>query len=395
MTRAGLPRYEEDMAAKVALAVLAIGLVPVARAAQPVLAGSWQRLPVAPAAASIPYERVGVWTGKQLIVFGRGGTPGAMRNVAFSYDPAARRWRTLSPPAGTTGSYEGALAAVWTGKEMLVWGPAITLSYEPATNRWQQLPPSPVSGAPSGLLVWTGREMITWGGGCCGDVTDQGAAYDPATGKWRKLAKAPIAGQQRPMGAWTGRELVILAGRDPNDKRTGGAAYDPAKNTWRRIASPPQERLGSNVVWDGRELLVIGGSGPPAPKTGVRKLVSVPYAYNPTTNRWRTLSAMDNGAYGRKNAGAVWGGTKLLLWGGQTQARGRYPLAPHGLAYDPKTDRWSELPGAPLVGRVRPIAVWTGTSLLVWGGEPNGEDVPSASDSWPFLDGAIFTPSGN
>lgn len=371
--------------------MLAIGLAPVAGAAQPMVAGTWQRLPAAPATAAIPYARTGIWTGKQTIVFGRGGLPGGMRNVAFSYDPTARRWRTLSPPAGPTGSYEGALSAVWTGRQMLVWGPAITLSYEPATGRWRQLPRSPFVGAPSGLVIWTGREMITWGGGCCGDVTNEGVAYDPATGAWRKLAKAPIAGQQRPTGAWTGLQLVVLPGVDPDGKRTGGAAYDPVKDTWRLIASPPQERLGSNVVWDGRELLVVGGSGLPDPKTGMRKLVSVPFAYNPATNRWRTLAAMDKGRYGRKNAGAVWTGTKLLLWGGQTQAGGHEVIAPHGLAFDPKTNRWLELPGAPLLGRVGPVAVWTGKALLVWGGDP-WIDGPGSSDTWPFLDGATFTP---
>ncbi len=378
------------MRTKLLFALLLLALAPAADAARP-LAGSWQRLPAAPAAAAIPYARTGIWTGKQLLVFGRAGSPGGMRNVAFSYDPAARRWRTLSPPAGPTGSYEGAMSAVWTGKQMLVWGPMMTLSYVPATNRWRQLPLSPFVGAPSGLVVWTGREMITWGGGCCGDVSDAGVAYNPATGKWRTLAKAPIAGQQRPTGAWTGRELVVLPGTDPDGKPTGGAAYDPAKDRWRRIASPPQERLQASVVWDGRELLVAGGSGAPAPKTGFRKVVSVPYAYNPATDRWRTLSAMDKGLYGRKNAGAVWTGTKLLLWGGQTQASGREVIAPHGLAYDPKTNRWSELPGAPLLGRVSPVAVWTGKAMLVWGGDP-WLDAPGSSDSWPFLDGAAFTP---
>lgn len=381
------------MAARVPLVLVALGLVSAASAAQPTLSGSWRRLPAAPEAAAIPYARVGVWTGKQLIVFGRAGVPGGMRNVAFSYDPTARRWRTLSPPAGTTGSYEGALSAVWTGTQMLVLGPAITLSYEPTTNLWRQLPKSPLVGAPSGLLVWTGREMITWGGGCCGDVSKDGIAYNPATGKWRNLAKAPIAGQQRPMGVWTGREIVVLGGRNADHNQpTGGAAYDPATNTWRRIAAPPQERVGSNVVWDGSELLVVGGWGPPDSKTGIRKLVSVPFAYTPSTNRWRKLAAMDQSHYGRGDATAVRAGTRLLLWGGETQASHRYVPAPHGLAYDPKTDRWSELPGAPLLGRVNPVVAWTGKALVVWGGDPLREDVPSSSDWWPFLDGAAFTP---
>jgi hypothetical protein len=364
-----------------------LAAVPLADAAPPTLAGTWRRLPPAPEAAAM-HERVGVWTGRELLVFGRSGTPGAMRNVAFSYDPAARRWRTLSPPRGIAGSYEGATAAVWTGTQMLVVAPAMSLSYTPATGRWRQLPQAPALGAPSGLLVWTGRELITWGGGCCGDVTSGGLAYDLATRKWRKLPKAPIAGQQRPIGAWTGRELIVLPGVDPDGKPTGGGAYDPLRDTWRTIAAPPQQRLWPMAVWDGREVLVAGGLGPRSTRSG--SLATVPYAYDPAGDTWRALARIDNGSYGRKSARAVWTGEKLLVWGGQTEADDRDAIAPHGLAYDPKANRWLELPGAPLLGRSDPVAVWTGTSLLVWGG---GLVIgTNTSDWWPFLDGAVFTP---
>jgi N-acetylneuraminic acid mutarotase len=184
--------------------------------------------------------------------------------------------------------------------------------------------------------------------------------------------------------------LIVLAGRDADrNTRTEGAAYDPAKNAWRRIAAPPQERLGSIAVWDGKEVLVVAGSGPPGSR-GYRKLVSIPFAYNPATDRWRTLQAMDNGEYGRSAATAVWTGDKLLLWGGETQAHGAFVLAPHGLAYDPVRNRWSSLPGAPLNGRLNPIVVWTGKALLVWGGDPIREQIPGVDDWWPLLDGATF-----
>jgi len=149
------------------------------------------------AAAALAQQRAAVWTGKELIVFGRAGAVLHERNVAFSYTPASGRWRTLHPPAGPSGEYEGSTHAVWTGKLMLVWGPPSTLlSYAPATDRWSELPASPLDGMPPGLVVWTGKEMIFWGGGCCGGASADGAAYNPATRAWRKLANAPIAGQQ-------------------------------------------------------------------------------------------------------------------------------------------------------------------------------------------------------
>ena len=51
----------------------------------------------------------------------------------------------------------------------------------------------------------------------------------------------------------------------------------------------------------------------------------------------------------------------------------------HGAAYDPRTNSWSPLPQAPLAGRLQPTAVWTGRSLITWGGGTK-------------TDGAVFTP---
>ena len=71
-----------------------------------------------------------------------------------------------------------------------------------------------------------------------------------------------------------------------------------------------------------------------------------------------------------------------VLWGGETGHPGGFATPPHGLAYDPRADRWLPLPQAPLRGRLNPVAAWTGKSLIIWGGDPG------------FTDGAVFTPSG-
>ena len=64
---------------------------------------------------------------------------------------------------------------------------------------------------------------------------------------------------------------------------------------------------------------------------------------------------------GRVQAAAAWTGSELLLFGGETAANAL-------LAYDPKRNRWSSLPNAPLRERTAPAAVWTGRELIVWGG---------------------------
>ncbi|HEX6699611.1 MAG TPA: hypothetical protein VF101_02680 [Gaiellaceae bacterium] len=337
-------------------------------------AGTWRLLPRAPV---VPDSYLtSAWTGKQLIVFGRRqvtkrdarGNPYTVRSfdVAAAYTPTTGRWRKLSPRPGPTGAYEGRYSAVWTGKEVLVWGAFDYQAYNPATNRWRLLRRPPGIGAAGGLDVWTGRELIGWGGGCCGDAFSNGVAYNPATNRWRNLAASPLAGSQHPVGAWTGRELVLLVSNlNPNGKPwparlARAAAYDPARNTWRRLAPLPGGQAVS-AVWDGREVLVltVGGAA---------------FALDPAANRWRRLARMPSPRVGGV---AFWTGSRLLVWGG---ARGP------GLAYDPSANRWSTFARGPLAPRSQPAAAWTGRSLLVWGGQP-------LEAGKPLADGAAFTPS--
>jgi spore germination protein GerM len=349
----------------------------------PEVPGSWRSLPPAPIA--IDAMLTSVWTGREMLVYGVSGVAPDGNflkavNVAAAYDPATRRWRTLPRPIGRA-QYLGNHHAVWTGKEMLVWG---TRAFDPATNRWRRLPPPPAGG---GIVVWTGREMLGWGGGCCGDASADGAAYHPATNTWRRLARAPLAGRQDPTGAWTGRELIIFPGRDPDGKvLEGAAAYNPRTDTWRRIASLPLPPPGANAVWDGREVLVAGGTG------AQRAPSRVGFAYDPTTNRSRRLPAMD---FARTGAAAVWSGQRLLVWGGGAKVAGADSpvIPPHGLAYGARSNRWSPLPQAPLLGRIDPAGVWTGREMIVWGGEATACRPDGPCHTRRFADGAAFTPT--
>jgi N-acetylneuraminic acid mutarotase len=358
-------------------------------AAMPPVAGSWRRLPAAPIVPSLGV--VSVWTGRQMLIFGRAQPdPPWSVNVAAAYSPGLDTWQLLAPPPGPAGNYEGQYSAVWTGKEMLVSGPATHEAFNPVTNLWRSLPKSAV---PDGIVVWTGREMIGWGGGCCGDASSEGAAYNPATNTRRTLARSPLAPEQRPIGAWTGRELVLfVSGVNPADGKrwparlARAAAYDPVTDAWRRIAPLPAGRTDANAVWDGREVLIVGGTGAPRARTGVRSPAAVGFAYNPGTNYWRRLPRVA----GRAGAAAVWTGKRLLIWGGTAGAPSGVELVTpnQGLAYDPKANRWSPLPGAPLLGRLDPTAVWTGQAMIVWGGHR-----PAIPEGRVFADGAAFRPS--
>lgn len=315
--------------------------------------GTWRKLPKPPVA--IPQGPTSVWTGGQLILFGRKPLVNPSIDVAEAYDPATNTWTRLSPPPGP-GSVPG-YEAVWTGKQMLVFGAFHSVAYNPRTNVWRELPKA----VPGGIVVWTGREAIGWGGGCCGDAWSNGAAYTLTTGAYRNLPRSPLAASQHPLGAWTGRELILfVSGFDPDGKlypasKARAAAYNPATNRWRRIVPLPETSLGfsGTAVWNGRELLVaaVGGKARSA------------YAYNPATNHWRRLASLPATRFGPFAPLAVWTGKRLLLFGGQNASATRYLR--DGQAYDPRTDRWSTIPAAPLHDVYGASAVWTGRSLIV------------------------------
>lgn len=323
---------------------LVVMLVPATAPAAVGQTGKWRLLPPAPITPEFD-ARTSVWTGKEMVVFGRDqltaldsrGKPyatGAV-NVAAAYDPRANAWRRLDPPRRTTG-FMG-LSSVWTGKQMLVWGQGTREAFDPVTNEWRRLPSSRLLAVHDGYaaVVWTGREMIGWGGGCCGDAFSDGVAYNPVTNAWRPLPRSPLPGSQHPIGAWTGSEMIVLVGRR-------AAAYNPVRNKWQSLPPLPVRRDSATAVWDGHELLVVGGA-----RTG--------FAYDVGSNRWTSLPALPRGQVAKV---AVWTGTRLLVWGGK---RG-------GAAYDPRARRWAPLAHGPLPDRLEPTAVWTGRSLIVWGG---------------------------
>jgi N-acetylneuraminic acid mutarotase len=340
--------------------------------------GAWHKLPLAPFA--IPQSQASVWTGRELIVIGRRPLTNPAVRVAESYDPASNRWTRLAPPSDAGTVDLTGVKAVWTGKEMLAFG-WNAVAYNPTTDTWRELRKT----LPGGIVVWTGREAIGWGGGCCGDAWSNGTAYNPATDTYRNVPRAPLAASQGPLGAWTGRELdLFVSGFDPNDKAyparlARAAAYNPTTNTWRRIAPLPgsdvRYSFRGTAVWDGREILVTG-AGPKGQSA---------FSYNPRTNRWRKLAPLPAP---RPGGTAVWTGKQLFVWGG-SNLRGTAQLA-DGVAYDPKTDRWSTISRAPLRARYGPAVEWTGQELIVWGG-----GIPRKVGAPTFVrDGAAFTPTG-
>jgi hypothetical protein len=65
--------------------------------------------------------------------------------------------------------------------------------YRPSTDAWGSIT---AESAPAPRrnhsAVWTGREMIVWGGANETANLGDGAAYDPGADQWRPLAPSPL-----------------------------------------------------------------------------------------------------------------------------------------------------------------------------------------------------------
>jgi hypothetical protein len=340
--------------------------------------GTWQRLPPAP----LPNSEVqaSVWTGTELMLFGLspGGRGDPMTYVGAAYKPSAGTWRWLPPIESLNpGRLESGSQAVWTGSEALLVG-VVSGAYKPAADRWRRI----AKGAllTPAVTVWTGKDVLMWGGGCCANSSADGVAYNAATNTWRRMPKSPLSGRQQTAAAWTGKELVIVGGNDADGNLfADAAAYDPATRTWRKLPPLPAARTDATATWDGKEVVVIGG------RIGTAER-SIPCdcanAYDPATGGWRQLPAMP---YARSGHVTVWTGSQLIVWGGENGRAGKPAAPPNGVAFDPVSNSWTELPKSPLRGRTRALAAWTGTSMLIWGGQ-------TINDAKSLPDGAAYTP---
>jgi len=163
-------------------------------------------------------------------------------------------------------------------------------------------------------------------------------------------------------------------------------------DTWSpTLTEVPDRRANHTAVWTGTEMIVWGGdSASYSLNTGGR--------YSPATDTWTPTSIGVNVPPPSRYHTAIWTGTEMIVWGGLSDD----PITGNGLRlnsgarYDPANDSWTPTStGANTpTGRYAHLAVWTGTEMIVWGGvggvsPPNGGRYHPATNSWtPIAAGA-------
>jgi N-acetylneuraminic acid mutarotase len=104
----------------------------------------------------------------------------------------------------------------------------------------------------------------------------------------------------------------------------------------------------------------------------------------PCSNDTWSHGAADAVPSARGQFTSIWTGTLMIIWGGE-------PNANTGGRYDPATDTWSvtSTDGAPW-GRAHHTAVWAGDRMIVWGGQ--GVD-PAAGQTILLNNGGLYDPN--
>ena len=336
---------------------------------------SWTSSTTTLAAPSARYLHSAVWTGTKMIVWG--GKDGiTTHNTGGVYDPSGDSWTDTS--AALAPQERTAFTAVWSGTEMIIWGGVYSTSelnsggrYNPTTDVWNPTGTAQTGGVTFNseiITAWTGSKFIAWGG-CYLDsyfmifiCNNSGATYDSSTDTWSQMttsgAPAPFAFMS---GAWGGSRFVVWGGADPLTflPSNTGSRYDPATDTWLAMTTTgaPSARYGHSATGIGTKIIFWGGhDGTVYVNSGGQ--------YDPTADSWSTITTA-SAPVGRANHNTVWTGTRLLIWSGDDSSS----CLNSGGRYDPVGNAWQSITttGAP-AARCGGTTVWTGSKMILWGG---------------------------
>lgn len=345
-------------------------------------------------------------------------------------------WKPMASSAAAGIGPRSHPGVAWTGSKMVVWSGEVDIGYasdggiyDPATDTWKQIPEAPMGGGNTPFLIYTGSEVIAW------KVYErtEAAAFDLTKRVWRRLPEPPpsveFPATNNPSVVWatTTNEMLVWGGAGATGETNHGIAYSPASNTYRKIAiSPLEPRQVASAVWDGTRMIVFGGNLVGAlandaaaydPKLDTWSAIlksplsgrsaDVPLATGPSPgsvtffgggvpfgelrgdgvflkgNEFTPIPEVDVLAQPRRSGKAVWfAAGRLYMWGGYTDTSA-ITVFGDGAAYDPKTFMWSTMPVSPLGPRAGATAVWTGSAVIVWGGDDGKK---------PYDTGALFVP---
>lgn len=163
--------------------------------------GRWQRIAAPPLSR---FTAPPVWTGNEVVAMGAAvqtdparPSQGDSQAGAAVYDPRSDRWTIVATPGDLRLDQLVVPSAVWSGREVLVLGSpgfgsppdqdVVGAAFDPGTRRWRRLPAPGLSTRGAMAAEWTGSELLVWGGaystGYTSDPLADGAIYRPGPGR--------------------------------------------------------------------------------------------------------------------------------------------------------------------------------------------------------------------
>ena len=140
---------------------------------------------------------------------------------------------------------------------------------------------------------------------------------------------------------------------------------------WTQLATRETVKSGSMITLSQRDDATMSG-------LGFQYLGNMPF--NNEADAWELISNTNTPAVRRRHT-AIWTGSTMIIWGGHD---GSGPLN-SGAIYSPDTDTWTTISSvnAPSA-RYSHSAIWTGSKMIIWGGLGSGNSQKN--------DGAIYDP---
>lgn len=269
-------------------------------------------------------------------------------------------WLTVSPSFGALSSEESGTLSFGVNQTSRAesWLGATSTVGAPIAD----------SNDPGGWGAWVGNALLIWSG----NPTMPAKYYDPVSNTWYGATSTVGMLSQRWSfsSIWTGTEMIVwggylFSGGFAQVAYNTGARYNPVTDTWTPTSTlgAPSPRTAHSAVWTGKYMIVWGGDG-----------LNYTYKndggiYDPSTDTWLGATSLVNAPPARGSHAAVWTGTQMLIWGGENP--GKFNT---GYFYDPATDTWAgttTLTNAPSARSHMPGA-WTGQEMIIWGGDQGG-----------------------
>lgn len=345
-------------------------------------------------------KHTAVWNGNVMIIWG--GTDGAQYYSSGGvYDPATDTWSATSQ--GTNCPQNRiAHSANWLNNRMYIWGGWRGVNdfdtgaiYNPSTDTWTEMAQD--ANTPTARRGHAGFNLIEddalyiWGGAVLGSPGADGAIYrDGAWSPWN-TAGEPV--ERNDFVAVTDDfhgNFIVWGGRgDWNFSfLDNGGKFDVDPPAWDGIpsAGAPSERKDAAgvisggvctsspavIIWGGQDdtvgYLDTGGIYNPAGSGSW--IGATPEGDNLPTRRISHTAVMDTTT------------DRMIVWGGTIPSYGSVDT---GGVLDLCDDSWTatDLWDADLPGRrLNHTAVWTGKSMIVWGGNFAGTE---------YDDGGVYT----